>query len=143
MTANKDFFLGAPKYDKVVTNYYSNSDAAAAALTSANECASCHQVQTFCRDCHRQVGTAASRRTSATGQYHNAQPNWFFAHSGAARRSLESCVSCHQQSFCLECHSASQGRRISPHGPGFQPSMGDRNPAMCRICHIQGPPTGP
>jgi peptide/nickel transport system substrate-binding protein len=34
MTANKDFFLGAPSYDKVVTNYYSNSDAAAAALTS-------------------------------------------------------------------------------------------------------------
>ena len=34
MTANKDFFLGAPKYDKVVTNYYANSDAAAAALTS-------------------------------------------------------------------------------------------------------------
>ncbi len=34
MTANKDFFLGAPHYDKVVTNYYSNSDAQAAALTS-------------------------------------------------------------------------------------------------------------
>jgi peptide/nickel transport system substrate-binding protein len=34
MTANKTFFLGAPHYDKVVTNYYSNSDAAAAALTS-------------------------------------------------------------------------------------------------------------
>jgi peptide/nickel transport system substrate-binding protein len=34
MTANKSFFLGAPGYDKVVTNYYSNSDAAAAALTS-------------------------------------------------------------------------------------------------------------
>jgi peptide/nickel transport system substrate-binding protein len=34
MTANKGFFLGAPHYDKVVTNYYSNSDAAAAALTS-------------------------------------------------------------------------------------------------------------
>jgi peptide/nickel transport system substrate-binding protein len=34
LTANKDFFLGAPNYDKVVTNYYSNSDAAAAALTS-------------------------------------------------------------------------------------------------------------
>ena len=33
LTANKDFFLGAPKYDKVVTNYYANSDAAAAALT--------------------------------------------------------------------------------------------------------------
>jgi peptide/nickel transport system substrate-binding protein len=34
MDANKDFFLGAPGYDHVVTNYYSNSDAAAAALTS-------------------------------------------------------------------------------------------------------------
>jgi peptide/nickel transport system substrate-binding protein len=34
LTANKDFFLGAPHYDKVVTNYYSNSDAAATALTS-------------------------------------------------------------------------------------------------------------
>jgi peptide/nickel transport system substrate-binding protein len=36
MTANKDFFLGAPKYDKVVTNYYSNSDAAATALSSGD-----------------------------------------------------------------------------------------------------------
>src|SRR3954452_13702136 len=34
MAANKDFFLGAPGYDKVVTNYYANSDAGAAALTS-------------------------------------------------------------------------------------------------------------
>jgi peptide/nickel transport system substrate-binding protein len=34
LTANKDFFLGAPNYDKVVINYFSNSDAAAAALTS-------------------------------------------------------------------------------------------------------------
>jgi peptide/nickel transport system substrate-binding protein len=34
MTANKSFFLGAPGYDKVVTNYDANSDAAAAALTS-------------------------------------------------------------------------------------------------------------
>src|ERR1700759_3420589 len=36
MDANKSFFLGAPGYDKVVTNYYSNSDAAAAALTSGS-----------------------------------------------------------------------------------------------------------
>jgi peptide/nickel transport system substrate-binding protein len=34
LAANKDFFLGAPKYDRVVTNYYANSDAAVAALTS-------------------------------------------------------------------------------------------------------------
>jgi peptide/nickel transport system substrate-binding protein len=34
LTANKSFFLGAPHYDKVVTNYYANSDGAASALTS-------------------------------------------------------------------------------------------------------------
>jgi peptide/nickel transport system substrate-binding protein len=34
MTANKDFFLGAPGYDRLYSTYYANSDAAAAALTS-------------------------------------------------------------------------------------------------------------
>ncbi|MFC4786063.1 ABC transporter substrate-binding protein [Nocardioides sp. MAHUQ-72] len=34
LEANPDFFLGAPGYDKLVTRYFSNSDAAAAALTS-------------------------------------------------------------------------------------------------------------
>src|SRR3954449_3862033 len=34
LEANPDFFLGAPGYDKLVTRYFGNSDAAAAALTS-------------------------------------------------------------------------------------------------------------
>jgi len=110
------------------------------ALNSANECASCHQVQAFCRDCHRQNGSAPTG-SAAPGQFHNAQPNWTYGHSGAARRSLESCVACHQQSFCMQCHSSSKGWRVSPHGPGFKTSMGDRNAAMCRLCHTQGPPS--
>jgi peptide/nickel transport system substrate-binding protein len=36
LTANKNFFLGAPHYDKVVINYYANSDAEAAAFTSGH-----------------------------------------------------------------------------------------------------------
>ncbi len=34
LKANKDFFLGAPKYDRLITQYFSNSDAAVAALKS-------------------------------------------------------------------------------------------------------------
>ncbi len=32
MTANKSFFMGAPKFDKLITQYYTNPDAAVAAL---------------------------------------------------------------------------------------------------------------
>ena len=114
---------------------------ASASLNSASECASCHQVQAFCRDCHRQNGTAPTGNSGSAGSFHNAQSSWTYGHSGAARRSLETCVSCHQQSFCLPCHSSSQGWKVNPHGPGFRPEMGDRNAAMCRICHVQGPPS--
>jgi hypothetical protein len=112
-----------------------------AALNRDNECAACHQVQAFCRDCHRQTGIAQTGGANTAARFHDAQPNWLLGHSGAARRSLESCVSCHQQAFCLQCHSASQGWRINPHGPGFKEDMGNRNAAMCRICHISGPPS--
>ncbi len=34
LTANKNFFMGAPKYDKLIIQYFTNSDAAVAALRS-------------------------------------------------------------------------------------------------------------
>src|SRR5262249_42266426 len=34
LTANKNFFMGAPKFHTVIVQYYSNSDAAVAALRS-------------------------------------------------------------------------------------------------------------
>ncbi len=113
---------------------------AAPSYTQENECVSCHQVQSFCVSCHRQTGVAAVRNLPA-GRFHTNQPNWTFAHGGAARRSLESCVACHQQSFCLQCHSASSGWKVSPHGQGFDPDVASRNAAMCRICHVGGPPS--
>lgn len=113
---------------------------ASPSLTQDNECASCHQVQVFCRDCHRKTGTVPDAATGATGRFHDRQPAWTFGHGAAARRSLESCASCHQQRFCLPCHSASGGWRVNPHGPGFSTTMGERNAAMCRVCHTQGAP---
>lgn len=111
---------------------------AQSAFAADNECAACHQTETFCRDCHRQLGRTQTRSGSAT--YHSAQPNWVFGHGLVARRSLETCASCHQQTDCLRCHSASYGWKVDPHGPTFDPGMGKKNPAMCRVCHVNGPP---
>lgn len=110
------------------------------AYNQEGECAACHQTQAFCQDCHRQTGLL---RTNAPlgNRFHTTNGYWLFGHSAAARRSLESCASCHQQTFCMQCHSARGGWSVSPHGPGFDPDLGNKNPAMCRACHISGPPS--
>lgn len=109
------------------------------ALTPDAECASCHQTQAFCVRCHQQVGISS---TQARGnRFHDRGGFWLLGHGAAARRSLETCTTCHSQQFCMACHSARAGWRVNPHGPGFDPSIGDRNPNMCRNCHPSGPPS--
>jgi len=112
-----------------------------AAFNQQNECASCHQTQAFCLACHRQTGRSQPNAPRDT-EYHNRVNggNWLFGHSAPARRSIETCATCHEQRFCLQCHSPSQGWGVSPHGPGFNPDLGEKNPAMCRVCHLAGPP---
>ena len=102
------------------------------------QCASCHNTEVFCRSCHRGVGigTGSNRRSGAA---HAGQPLWLLQHGEAARRGMQSCTSCHQQTDCMQCHSTT-GRRISPHGPGFDAAkMQKRNPSLCAYCHV-GPP---
>ncbi len=111
---------------------------AGASFTSELECTSCHQTETFCRSCHVRTGRAETGATM--GRYHDAQPLWVFGHGGSARRAIESCASCHEQRDCLQCHSASRGWGVNPHGRGFDGDLERRNPAMCRLCHASGPP---
>lgn len=104
------------------------------AFGRVSDCTSCHQQEAFCRECHLGVGLQGGGTVAAP--FHSNQPAWILSHPQAARQDLESCVSCHQQSDCLRCHSASIGMRVSPHGPGFNASgLADRNLGMCRICH--------
>ncbi|HWO88397.1 MAG TPA: hypothetical protein VNL98_04525 [Gemmatimonadales bacterium] len=109
-----------------------------AAFTADGECASCHQTQLFCRDCHARTGSGTNG--PGLGRYHDGRPGWLFGHGGAARRSIETCAACHQQEDCLQCHSASRGWRVNPHGREPDPDLGRRNGAMCRTCHVGGPP---
>ena len=100
----------------------------------AVECAECHSREVFCRDCHSKQGIAQDGRQN--GGYHDGVANWLQQHGVAARQGMDSCVSCHQQTECLACHSATSGWRINPHGPDFDPGRAeDRSTQNCGICH--------
>ncbi len=102
-----------------------------------NDCSSCHSTEAFCRACHMELGMGSEGGIG--GAYHNDDSLWILSHAVAARQDLESCVSCHQQTDCLRCHSAQSGLGVNPHGPDFNGSgISDRNKAMCTLCHISG-----
>jgi hypothetical protein len=105
------------------------------AYTRENDCAACHQVQAFCRNCHRTVGQTSGSGAPNAQKFHDNQPYWTLGHAAIARRSIETCATCHQQTDCLKCHSAIRGWGVNPHGPGFDPRMADKNSQTCRLCH--------
>jgi hypothetical protein len=102
------------------------------------DCSACHTREAFCRDCHRQTGFAA-KANARSAVFHNAQPLWLIQHGRAARQDLTSCTTCHQQTYCMQCHS-DVGSRINPHGPTFNAAaMSARNPQLCLTCHFKNP----
>lgn len=102
------------------------------------ECATCHDVAAFCRDCHAEAGFEATGRLGPG--FHDAERLWLLRHGQAARQGLESCASCHQQTDCLQCHSTVGAFQVNPHGPGFDPERArSRNPAICFVCHVTVP----
>ena len=104
------------------------------------ECQSCHNTEVFCRSCHQASGLASRGRLNRA--YHNAQPQWLLQHGRAARQGLESCVTCHKQRDCMQCHSTT-GWGINPHGPDFDSRrVGARARVMCERCHIADPTKG-
>ena len=103
-----------------------------------SDCASCHSTEAFCRSCHRQAGLAAKTNARST-VFHNAEPLWLLQHGGAARQDINACATCHQQTYCLQCHS-DLGSRINPHGPDFDAArMQRKNPQLCLVCHFTNP----
>lgn len=108
------------------------------AYARETDCSSCHSTEAFCRDCHRQTGLASQGGTRSL-VFHNAQPLWLLQHGRAARQDLKSCATCHQQSYCMQCHS-DRGSRVNPHGPDFDAArMQGKNPAICLYCHLSNP----
>jgi hypothetical protein len=131
------------------------------------DCSSCHRAQSFCIACHQRSGVAADpegglpgrqpRNPFGTGTqvktFH--PPGWAreeaggppSGHAQQARRNIRSCVSCHREESCLNCHSAdpTRGATVSPHGPGFFgtsrcKALSSRNRRACLKCHELGSP---
>lgn len=101
------------------------------------DCQQCHSREVFCRSCHVQVGLSAQGRTA--GGYHNGTSLWIIQHGQAARQSLPTCTTCHQQRDCMQCHSRA-GRNINPHGPGFDAERAWKaNRLICLRCHFKDP----
>jgi hypothetical protein len=108
------------------------------------ECSNCHDSRVFCADCHASAGMSPARTGGRLGRgFHDAEPLWLLRHGQAARQGLESCASCHEQSQCMQCHSALGAFKVSPHGPDFDPRRAQkRNAAICLVCHLTDPLTG-
>ena len=114
-------------------------------------CVSCHQLQTFCADCHRRTGVArdvASGRIAKRDRFHPPPSEWTNAprgpmhHSWEAERNLNACVSCHTERDCATAtKGVNGGMGVNPHPMGFQSKckvMLQRNPRPCLVCHQQG-----
>jgi hypothetical protein len=112
----------------------------AAAYARATSCNDCHNSGSFCTSCHARAGLSVNG--ALRHGYHDANQLFIAGHGGAARQSLETCVSCHVERDCLTCHSALGGRHLSPHGPGFDAArLIKKNPQMCAACHGSNIPT--
>ena len=115
------------------------------------DCRACHDETSFCQDCHSQAAVTQGSFPGITGdppgqeRFHPvgwrgelgeiAGPEH---HSHTARRSLETCNACHEQSSCLDCHSF-----INPHPRswGDAPAgwrFGQGEGRVCLQCHRPG-----
>ncbi|HMU41010.1 MAG TPA: cytochrome c3 family protein [Pseudomonadota bacterium] len=123
------------------------------------DCSSCHRRQTFCLGCHERLGVVAHSTLPANppispffpGTQRRFHPDgWASPVAGAshhrweAQRNMRTCVSCHREETCMDCHSALPGGRFvigrSPHGNEFVTSgrcqsLLSRNARMCLKCH--------
>lgn len=106
-----------------------------------NECATCHNTEVFCRGCHSEMGLTSFGRLGAG--YHADESLWLLRHGQGARQNLESCVSCHKQSDCTQCHGVLGSFKVSPHSSDFDAERAwERSPRTCLACHIGNPLDG-
>ncbi len=121
------------------------------AIQDSARCTQCHAPEKFCTQCHDSAGISqrpGQRQFGRQGSIRRFHPPGFVGQNGgvwsadhhghAARRSLNSCVSCHQETDCMNCHSMQTplGLRASPHPPQFRCGRApDVAATGCLKCH--------
>ncbi len=123
------------------------------AKNKTTECQTCHQIETFCAECHNSEGGdfAMGGIEPAT----HFLPNFAMVgvgtgggeHAILAKREIESCISCHDiqggDPTCVKCHLDSdgiQGTDPKTHATNFMSDVdGDwhsTKSSVCYNCHI-------
>ena len=124
------------------------------------ECQTCHQIETFCANCHQ-----SENRDFALGGIvpsSHLMPDFKTIgvgtgggeHATLARRDIEQCVSCHDvqgaDPTCIYCHLDSDGiKGTNPktHAAGFMKDVHgdwhDSQGAICYNCHTSQMPSSP
>ncbi len=118
-----------------------------------SECQTCHQIETFCVECHTSAGKGDFAMEGVTPLSHR-QPNFVTIgvgtgggeHAILARRDIESCSECHDSQgadpTCILCHvdnDGIQGTNPKTHSIGYMHSQhGDWHTdqgSVCYTCH--------
>ena len=121
------------------------------------ECQSCHQVESFCANCHQSEVSDFS--LGGVAPLSHLKPNFKTMgvgtgggeHAILARRDIESCTACHDvqgaDPTCVECHLDSDGiKNTDPktHAAGFMRNEhGDWHEnagSLCYNCHTSASP---
>ncbi|HUU45829.1 MAG TPA: cytochrome c3 family protein [Acidobacteriota bacterium] len=103
--------------------------------SKTSDCATCHEMPSFCNACHNPEDDARRFRPV----WHGAPGAFDFAHAEMARNDIEACAACHDVSAtepeCLRCHQST----VSPHSDGFMEDIHgdwhDNDDAVCFVCH--------
>lgn len=110
------------------------------ARDSPGLCATCHDSERFCLDCHAKRGRSSVGIGGSARNPH--PPDWVRARGGehgrAARMDPMSCASCHGgpgEALCVGCHRVG-GPGGNPHGRGFASALDMRRDQPCRQCHL-------
>jgi c(7)-type cytochrome triheme protein len=125
-----------------------------------DECQTCHQVETFCVQCHQSDNEDFSM--SGTVPFSHLQNDFMRIgvgsgggeHAVLARRDIESCVACHDvqggDPTCIRCHmdpDGIKGTNPRTHPSGFMHDVhGDwheTSSSICYNCHTNASPNSP
>ncbi len=121
------------------------------------ECQTCHQIETFCAECHQAEGEDFAFGGIQPASHLKSTFTTFGVGSGGgdhavlARRDIESCIACHDVNgadpTCITCHfdaDGIKGTNNKTHPVGFmrdeKGDWHDDNSSVCFNCHTSASP---
>lgn len=126
------------------------------ASKAGNNCQQCHK-QSFCLDCHQGGGSGDNLKQGNFGRDYKPldhSGNFIERHGRLSKGNQQSCVRCHSQSYCNDCHSrypagtltikshralgTNHQQYVAPNWAMDHSAEARRNLQSCQSCHASG-----